>query len=170
MVRDAHRSLGRLATELRPSILDDMGLRAAVEAHLEEFARRSGVGVRAAGLETLDRFGGEAATAIFRIVQESLTNVSRHAGAGHVDVAVRPDGRSGVVVTVEDDGRGIGEDGPDVSTGLGILGMKERAALHGGGLSVRRRPEGGTLVSLVLPDPDLHLTSAHARASLSGRS
>lgn len=152
MVRDAHRSLGRLATELRPSILDDLGLRAAVEAHLEEFTRRTGVGVRVGGLRELDRVGGDAATAVFRIIQESLTNVSRHAEAESVRVVVqRHAGRDGIVVTVEDDGCGLPEDGAVAGTGLGILGMRERAALHGGRLAVHTGPGGGTTVSLTLP-------------------
>jgi signal transduction histidine kinase len=150
MVRDAHRSLGRLATELRPSILDDLGLRAAVEAHLEEFARRTGISVRADGLDDLDRCEGDAATAVFRIVQESLTNVSRHAEAGSVRVTVRCGGEEALVLTVVDDGRGLSEHGAG-GTGLGILGMKERATLHGGYLTVGPLPDAGTVVTLRLP-------------------
>ncbi|MGD2046550.1 MAG: sensor histidine kinase [Gemmatimonadota bacterium] len=151
MVRDAHRSLGRLATELRPSILDDLGLRAAVEAHLEEFARRNSIAVQAEGLDELDRCDGEAATAVFRIVQESLTNVARHAEAHSVGVRVRCRGDDGLELTIRDDGRGLSNDGQAMGTGLGILGMRERASLHGGRLAVSSCPEGGTIVSLRLP-------------------
>lgn len=151
MVRDAHRSLGRLATDLRPSILDDLGLRAAVEAHLEEFSRRTCTSVECSGLEELDRFSGEAATAVFRILQESLTNVSRHAAASSVSVDVRIDEAGRLVLDVEDDGNGLPNDGAIAGTGLGILGMRERAALHGGCLSVEGRPKGGTAVSLRMP-------------------
>lgn len=150
MVKDAHRSVGRLATELRPSILDDLGLPAAIEAHLDEFSQRTEIGVTASGLEELQGLTGEAATAVFRIVQESLTNVAKHADADTVRVEVQHEHGS-VVLTVEDDGGGLTQSRHGSGTGLGILGMKERAAAHGGEVSVRRRAEGGTVVMLELP-------------------
>jgi signal transduction histidine kinase len=151
MVRDAHRSVGRLATELRPSILDDLGLPAAIEAHIEEFMQRTGISVHVEGLDELDHFKGDPATVVFRIVQESLTNVSRHAHATSVRVGVRR--RDAVVtVTVEDDGRGIRQERASAGNGgLGILGMKERAAAHGGCVAVTGRQGRGTAVTLSLP-------------------
>jgi len=152
MIKDAHRSVGRLATELRPSILDDLGLPAALEAHLEEFAQRTEIAVHVAGLEELEAFRGDPATAVFRIVQESLTNVLRHADATSVCVGVRrEDGR--IRITLEDDGRGIREEQTTLGSGLGILGMKERAAAHGGCVAVSGRAGRGTSVTLRLPDP-----------------
>jgi signal transduction histidine kinase len=150
MIKDAHRSVGRLATELRPSILDDLGLPAAIEAHLEEFAQRTDISVEVAGLDDLDGFKGDAATAVFRIVQESLTNVSRHAEATSVRVGVqREDGT--VLVTVVDDGLGPSAERTAEGSGLGVLGMKERAATHGGCVSLEEHAGGGTVVSLRLP-------------------
>lgn len=152
MIKDAHRSVGRLATELRPSILDDLGLPAAIEAHVEEFTRRTEIAADVAGLEILEAFRGEAATAVFRIVQESLTNVSRHAEATSVCVGVRREDDR-IRVTVEDDGRGICEERTTLGGGLGILGMKERAAAHGGCVTVGDRSGRGTSVTLRLPAP-----------------
>ena len=154
MIKDAHRSVGRLATELRPSILDDLGLPAAIEAHLEEFAQRTDIAVHVGGLDELAAFKGDAATAVFRIVQESLTNVLRHAEATSVCIGVcREDGR--IKITVEDDGSGIREERATLGSGLGILGMKERAAAYGGCVAVSRRPGRGTSVTLKLPEPDV---------------
>jgi len=154
MIKDAHRSVGRLATDLRPSILDDLGLAAAIEAHLEEFTQRTDIAVHVGGLDDLEVFKGDSATAVFRIVQESLTNVSRHAEATSVCIGVRlEDGR--ITVAIEDDGRGIREERTTLGSGLGILGMKERAAAHGGCVAVSERPGRGTSVTLRLPVPDV---------------
>jgi signal transduction histidine kinase len=154
MIKDAHRSVGRLATELRPSILDDLGLPAAIEAHVEEFAQRTDIAVRVGALDVLDAVRGDAATAVFRIVQESLTNVSRHSEAASVCIgAYLEDGR--IKVTVEDDGRGIREEQATLGSGLGILGMKERAAAYGGCVAVTGRPGRGTSVTLRLPAPEV---------------
>ena len=152
MIKEAHRSVGRLATELRPSILDDLGLPAAIEAHVEEFTQRTDIVVHVAGLDELEAFKGDSATAVFRIVQESLTNVSRHAEATSVCIGIRRD-EERVTVMLEDDGRGIREEGTALGSGLGILGMKERAAAYGGSVAVSGRPGRGTSVTLRLPAP-----------------
>ena len=144
-------SVRRIATELRPGILDDLGLVAAVEWAAEEFEARTGTRC------LLDLPDGdividpERTTAIFRIFQETLTNVTRHAEATQVEVRLgREDGN--IVLEVRDNGRGI--DPEQLSTGgsLGILGMQERALLLGGELTISGAPGKGTIVKVVIPD------------------
>ena len=150
LVDETILSVRRIATELRPGILDDLGLVAAVEWAAEEFEARTGTSCR------LDLPDGdividpERATAIFRIFQETLTNVTRHAEATRVEVRLgREDGN--IVLDVRDNGRGI--DPEQLSTGgsLGILGMQERALLLGGELTISGNPGKGTTVRLRIP-------------------
>jgi two-component system, NarL family, sensor histidine kinase UhpB len=138
----------RLARELRPAALDDLGLAAALRTLVAEFGRRTGI--RAAftsAPDALDGLGEDEQIVVYRVVQESLSNVARHAAAGHVRVAaVREGGRS--VVRVHDDGRGF--DALAGPRGLGLTGMRERAVLAGGGVLVRSVPGEGTLIELRL--------------------
>jgi PAS domain S-box-containing protein len=144
-------SVRRIATELRPAILDDLGLVAAVEWAAEEFDARTGTNCR---LDLPDEdivIDQDRTTAIFRIFQETLTNVSRHAEATQVDVRLgREDGN--IVLEVRDYGRGIGEEQFAASRSLGILGMRERALLLGGVLTIRGAPGKGTIVRVVIPE------------------
>jgi two-component system sensor histidine kinase UhpB len=143
----AIEELLRLARELRPAALDDHGLAAALRAKVGEFARQTGV---QADLDVrpgaLDALAPEEQIVVYRVVQESLSNVARHAGAGHVRVALARE-HGGIVARVEDDGRGIGE---RREGGTGLTGMRERAALAGGVLAVRGGARGGTTVELRL--------------------
>ena len=142
-------SVRRIAAELRPGILDAIGLRAALEWQAEEFARRTGTPctMRADTAELqLER---DLATAVFRIFQESLTNVTRHAGATLVDVHLWLE-RGNLRLDIADDGVGVPEIAPRAST-LGLLGMRERARRCGGECAIRRREPRGTLVSLTVP-------------------
>jgi signal transduction histidine kinase len=140
----------RITSELRPVVLDELGLEAAIEWYVGELARRTGIAcqVRSTlGGAVLDR---RRSTALFRILQEALTNVARHAAATHVDVRLgTADGR--VVLEVTDDGRGIPEDRIDDSGSLGILGMRERARALGGELDIHRNAGGGTAVVATVP-------------------
>jgi PAS domain S-box-containing protein len=144
-------SVRRIATELRPGILDDLGLVAAVEWAAEEFEARTGIKCR------LDLPDGDIAidtdrtTAIFRIFQETLTNITRHAEATQVNVRLgREDGN--IVLEVRDDGRGIAEEQLSTGGSLGILGMRERALLLGGELTIRGAPGRGTIVRVLIPE------------------
>jgi PAS domain S-box-containing protein len=140
----------RVATELRPPILDDFGFRAALEIELAGLQKRSGVEhsihFSPPDLE-IDR---EHATTLYRIVQESLTNVARHAGATFVSVSVELRGES-IVLEIADNGRGISPDEVSHTSSLGIIGIRERAVAHGGNADVRRGAAGGTVVSVQLP-------------------
>lgn len=138
----------RIAGELRPSVLDRLGLLPALEWLAGEFQRRSGVTcrVRAEGPE--GDLSAEQATAFFRITQEALTNVARHAQAKAVEIALRVDGVQ-AELCIRDDGRGFGDAVPGGH--LGILGMEERIGLLGGHLHLGRAPQGGAELCAVLP-------------------
>ena len=150
LVDGAVDTVRRLATQLRPAVLDDLGLAAAVEWQAQDIARRTGldlaVTIPAEDLP-LDR---DQTTALFRILQEALTNVVRHADATHVGVELRQDGAA-VILEVTDDGRGIGEESASAAESLGLLGMRERAAALGGTVTVARGAKGGTRVTATVP-------------------
>lgn len=140
----------RLATDLRPSVLDDLGLVAALEWQTQEFQGRTGIPCRFLAREA--EFGPDPAvdTAVFRICQETLTNVARHAGASEVTIRLQEEAGA-LVLTVADNGRGITDQGLANRTSLGLLGMRERARLLGGKVSIDGRPGGGTTVSVHIP-------------------
>ena len=150
MVDDLVKMVRRIATELRPPILDQLGLPAAVEWLAQDFSRRSGIACDVTLLPVNGAITDELATALFRIVQEGLTNVSRHADAARVQIGL---GVNAGCVTLEitDDGRGITEATSTGPGSLGILGMRERAAALGGVLEVVPRSGGGTRISAWFP-------------------
>jgi signal transduction histidine kinase len=134
---------------LHPVVLDDFGLEHALRSHVELVIRQSGLPIE---VQTAGDFTGlpaETATHLYRILQESLTNVVRHAGASEVAVIAVRDA-SGVTLTVDDDGRGV-QDGRTASPGLGLTSMRERAALMGGTFSIGAGPLGGTRVVVRVP-------------------
>jgi signal transduction histidine kinase len=139
----------RLALELRPKVLDDFGLVSALERLAETFEEATGIRVELEATPKVDRLPGDMETALFRIVQEALTNVVKHAQATRVSVLVtrRP---GGVAVIVEDDGRGYDTERTR-SDGIGVLGMRERVELLGGRLSVESSPGAGTTVAAEVP-------------------
>jgi PAS domain S-box-containing protein len=141
------RSVRRIATELRPGVLDDLGLEAAIEWQSREFQERTGIRCRFVSTLADAHLPDELATAVFRILQETLTNVARHSGASSVNVALKSiEGR--LILTVRDDGKGISEEEAEGRRSLGLLGMRERALLLGGYLTVTGRPGRGTTVVL----------------------
>jgi signal transduction histidine kinase len=142
----------RIAADLRPLMLDDLGLTAAAEWLVEDFSERSGIKCRLQleGEATLDRLGKDAANAVYRALQESLTNIARHSGAHNAWVMLAAD-EEYVRLEVEDDGRGI-EPGEFTNTrSLGLKGMRERVTYLGGAVEIGRAPRGGTRVRLRLP-------------------
>ena len=135
-----------LLSELRPPMLDDMGLLPAIKWYGKKFAARTSLEVSVAGEDTL-RLKPQLEIVLFRIAQEALNNVAKHARARHVDVAlVTSDGD--LSLSISDDGVGVDipSDGAPRAGGFGIVTMRERARAIGGRLQVRRRPEGGTSV------------------------
>jgi signal transduction histidine kinase len=140
----------RIASELRPSILDDLGLIAAIESQAEQFQNRTGItSYFDSRLDTVT-LNRERSTAVFRIFQETLTNILRHANATRVDVAA--DEQAGeFVLTVRDNGKGITDEAKLQPLSLGLLGMQERAHLIGGTINIRGTEDQGTTVTLRVP-------------------
>jgi signal transduction histidine kinase len=150
LIETTINTVRRIASELRPGVLDDLGLVAAIEWQLEQFQLRSGLKchwTNNAGEIELSR---EGATAVFRILQEILTNVLRHARATNIYVKL---GRSKhcFEVEVRDDGVGITESQRMNSRSLGLLGMKERALLVGGEVRISGKEGAGTTVLVRVP-------------------
>ncbi len=144
-----------LCTELRPSVLDDLGLLAAIEWQARAFKARTNIRCEVSQRVGSLRIGEEQATGLFRIFQETLTNVARHANASKVSVALAKIGPR-LVLKVRDNGNGISASRADDGHSLGILGMRERATLLGGTLAIQGRPGKGTTVAVSIPlEPSL---------------
>jgi two-component system, chemotaxis family, CheB/CheR fusion protein len=139
-----------IVTELRPVILDKLGLTAAIEWQASQFQERSGVICETQLTAEEIALDPDRATAVFRIFQESLTNVARHADASKVAVELRRDGEK-LLLTVRDNGKGIDEQSIYAHRSLGLLGMRERALSFGGIVEVRGLPGEGTLVTMTIP-------------------
>ncbi len=143
-------SVRRIATELRPAVLDDFGLIAAIEWQAQEFERKTEVPcIFKYNEENLD-LDPESSTAVFRIFQETLTNITRHADASTIKVFFATSNDQ-FLMRVEDNGKGIDLDKIKNRKSLGILGMHERARLIGGELNIFKRKSGGTTVELAIP-------------------
>jgi signal transduction histidine kinase len=140
----------RIASDLRPQILDDLGLVAALEWLVSDFGKRTGVRCRFSPPARDPPVPREKATALFRIVQEALTNVARHAGASCVTVRVEA-GDGLLRATVRDDGRGITAALAESPDAFGLIGMQERAAHFGGRVTIQGRRQAGTTVSAEIP-------------------
>jgi PAS domain S-box-containing protein len=154
LVDDSIRSVRRICTELRPGILDDLGLVAAIEWAGEDFESRTGTRCRLDLSPDEIAVNPEQATAIFRIFQETLTNVARHADASKVDVRIARE-HGELTLEVHDNGKGITEQEHLSRKSLGILGMRERALLLGGELTISGSPGNGTTVRVRIPEaPD----------------
>jgi signal transduction histidine kinase len=153
LLDEAIQSIRRIATELRPGILDDIGLVAAVEWAAEEFQTRTGIKCQLERPDADIAMDTESATALFRIVQETLTNVARHANASEVNIRLTEE-HGQLTLEVHDNGRGIGEGQLAGNRSLGILGMRERALLIGGELTISGPPGLGTTVRVRIPHSD----------------
>jgi two-component system sensor histidine kinase UhpB len=148
-VRQALDEVRRIAQELRPEMLDDLGLVSALTELSRKFANQSGLRIERRFADDLPPLSQEAELAVYRVAQESLTNVARHAAATRVELALEP-GPGSVVLRVVDDGRGMDEAAALNGHG-GLRGMRERAVLVGGALAVKRAREGGLEVRLEVP-------------------
>lgn len=144
--------VGRLARGLHPSVLDDVGLAAAARRHASDYAKSFGIAVdlRLKGIASL-RLPPLVQTTLYRILQEALTNVARHARAQRVGVALKREGAM-LVLVVRDDGVGFDTGAArGRASGLGLHGMRERVALLGGSVEIESRPEKGTTVRARIP-------------------
>lgn len=142
------QSIRRISTELRPAILD-LGLAAAVEWQVQEFHARSGIQCKVR-LLIREVVTSNASTALFRIFQETLTNVARHASATRVEVVLQKE-RNRLALLVRDNGLGFDQADPALSKSLGLLGMRERAAVLGGEVNISSAPGKGTTVTAWIP-------------------
>ncbi len=149
------RDFSRMAWELRPMALDDLGLRNAITQYLEEWAERSGLRIDLEITLGDRRLPAAVETGLFRVLQEAITNVIKHAGADQVGVVLEAT-KTEVRLIVEDNGRGfrMDDEGADIALGrthLGLLGVRERLLLVNGSLEVESSPHGGTTVYACVP-------------------
>ncbi len=139
----------RIAADLRPLVLDDLGLVSAIQWLVQSFSQRTGVVCALLVNEELE-LAEPYATAVFRIVQESLANVAKHANATRVQVGIERNAES-VCLTVGDNGQGFATDAPRERSSLGLMGLRERAELLKGSVRIDSQPDGGTRISVNIP-------------------
>jgi two-component system, NarL family, sensor histidine kinase UhpB len=148
-VRQALDEVRRIARELRPELLEHLGLVSALTELSRRFAEQSGLQIERSFAEDLPALSGEAELAVYRVAQESLTNVARHANASQVDLVLEP-GAGSVVLRVIDNGGGMDESAALNGHG-GLRGMREQAVLAGGALAVKPARTGGVEIRLEVP-------------------
>jgi two-component system sensor histidine kinase UhpB len=147
----ANQAMGELlslARQLRPTVLDDLGLAAAIEGQVGRLGGEIETGLEVEG--DFSDLGDDAQLVVYRVAQEALSNAARHSGAGRVEVRLHRTESGGVLLEVSDDGRGFAFDQSE--RGLGIGGMRERALLIGAELTIESRPGRGTTVRLDVPN------------------
>jgi signal transduction histidine kinase len=135
---------------LRPGILDDLGLVSAIEWQVEDFKNRAQIQAEFSSTLEDRNLERDLSTALFRILQETLTNIIRHAQATHVKVSLTEDAGF-VILTVEDNGKGITEREVFDSKSLGLLGIRERALIYGGEVQINGHKGKGTKVVVKIP-------------------
>jgi signal transduction histidine kinase len=140
----------KISTDLRPGLLDDLGLSAAIEWQAEEFEKRTGIPCRLI-IDPKDiTFDKDRNTALFRILQETLTNIARHAEATEVDISLqKKDGQ--IELNVQDNGRGISEAELASPQSFGLMGLRERAIMFGGSTVIHGVPGRGTTMTVKIP-------------------
>jgi two-component system, NarL family, sensor histidine kinase UhpB len=148
LANQAMTELLSLARQLRPTALDDLGLAAAIGGQVEQLGRGE-IDSRLEAEGDFSDLGDDAQLVVYRVAQEGLNNAARHSGAKRVEVRLRHSEDGGVVLEVADDGRGFAFD--ESERGLGIGGMRERALMVGGELTIESRPDAGTTVRLTVP-------------------
>ena len=150
VIDDTVKSVRRISSELRPGILDDLGLIPALEWQSQEFEKRTGI--RSVYKSYVNEFNPSSniSTNIFRVYQEALTNIARHAQATFVETTLEETERN-LVLTVRDNGLGIDKAEASVKESFGLIGMRERALLFDGELSIEGKSQKGTIVTLRIP-------------------
>lgn len=152
LIENAVDNVGRIITDLRPSILDHQGLWAALEWQAREFVGSSELELHWDAGGDLREIAGPPAMAVFRIFQEMLSNVVRHAAATRLSVRIAGDA-TGLAITVADNGRGAAAQAFDAPSAYGVLGMRERARQFGGRIAIESEPGRGCSFTLLLPWP-----------------
>ena len=152
LIDETVKTVRRISTQLRPSILDDLGLLAAMEWQCDEFEKRSEIPIDFTSNVASVQLSPDMTTGLFRIFQECLTNISRHAGATHVEARLHVRDRN-LTLQIRDNGRGFNIQESGKKKTLGLLGMRERTLLMGGTCEITSRPGEGTLVEISVPVP-----------------
>ena len=153
------RTVRKIATDLRPGILDELGVVAAIRWRVKNFQKRTGISCKVVVQRGTPPFDSARSTAIFRVVQEALTNVMRHAAASKVKVSMVRNGDT-LIVDVRDNGIGIMEGKIFDPKSLGLIGIRERVLLLGGEALISGKPGEGTLVRVILPIEKGAITNA----------
>jgi PAS domain S-box-containing protein len=148
-INETIETVRRIAHDLRPGILDDFGLSAAIDWYAGSFSTRTGVKARIGALDNPE-LSGELTTTIFRVYQELCTNVARHAQASEVDVSLTAPGEN-LILSVKDNGRGMDLERVKQKDSLGLLGIRERLSPWGGRLEIESRPGQGTRAEVIVP-------------------
>lgn len=153
LVEESVETVHRFARDLRPTVLDDLGLVPAIRSYLKLFTQQSGIAVEFVASMSVDELSGDQRTALYRVMQEAVTNISRHAEASQGRVSLKKLGAS-VCLEIRDDGLGF----PEIEQGveviakrLGLVGMRERIEMVGGRFSVKSQPGKGTNVRVTIP-------------------
>jgi signal transduction histidine kinase len=144
------KTVQKISAELRPGILDDLGLMAAIEWQAQEFQKRTGIICEFHGTPECDNLDRSRSTALFRIFQETLTNVYRHAEATRAWLTLTESDNE-LIATVTDNGKGITKKQTTNPKSLGFIGMRERVRFFGGEVTINRIPDGGTTVQVIIP-------------------
>jgi len=150
LIDNATATMRNIVTGLRPTMLDDLGLLAALEWQAEQFHKRTGIKCMINCIGNKGGLENQHSIALFRISQEALTNVLRHSGASSVEIEYHHSDDE-VVMSIIDNGRGMKKTNTDASKGYGILGMRERVDRLGGSISFDIPPGGGFNVTVILP-------------------
>jgi two-component system sensor histidine kinase UhpB len=159
MLDDTVASVRRIASDLRPLMLDDLGLNAAIEWLASEASRRLGMAIEVHFDDVEHQLDGRVAIALYRMVQEALTNVARHAAASEVRIALRR--RAGeLVLTVQDNGKGFPAQALQREGSYGLMGIRERAHMLGGRIEIDNPADGGGRLSIHLPLAPIATTPA----------
>jgi signal transduction histidine kinase len=143
----------QIATDLRPGLLDHFGLPAAIEWLFKEFTERTGVACQLTVTPAELGMSGDNATMLFRVVQEAMTNIARHAQATKLKIALSQD-NGNLQMDIQDNGRGITPAAVGNLKSLGLLGVRERVKSAGGVMQISGGPGRGTLLSVNIPSPE----------------
>jgi signal transduction histidine kinase len=154
----------RFARDLRPAVLDDLGLIPALKSYMTTFLEQTGIRVAFVAFAGIEKLDGAAKTVLYRVAQEALTNISHHAKASHVKMSIR-DTNEKIVMLIQDDGVGFSVDhmlNTQHSNRLGLLGMRERVEMINGTFCVKSEVGKGTLVTVEIPRESSQLKKPHA--------
>jgi signal transduction histidine kinase len=156
-IRDVIADLRRLCRDLRPPTIDNHGLPSAIRSHVEEWELRTGIAVEMKVDPSFGRLPETTEISVFRIIQEGLNNIAKHAEASHVVLTLRRTASDNLLVRIVDDGKGS-MDAPDLmqlsqNDHFGLIGVSERAALLGGSMEVETLEEGGFALEIKIPSP-----------------